>query len=69
VTAFQFNPLLITLLPLLAWHGAVYVRRRSRNEVASFAIRPVWLWLFLGIALAFSILRNLPGTPFATLPQ
>ena len=69
MTAFRFNPLLIALLPVLAWHGAVYVRRKMRNEEASFAIRPARLWLFLGVALAFSILRNLPGVPFATLPQ
>jgi hypothetical protein len=69
VTAFRYNPMLIVLVPLLAWHGAVYVRRKWRDEAVSFAVRPAWLWLFLGAALAFSILRNVPGIPFGTLPQ
>jgi hypothetical protein len=69
VTAFRFNPMLITLLPLLAWHSARYLMRKSKGEAASFAVRPAWFWLFLAAALAFGILRNLPAIPFSSLPQ
>jgi hypothetical protein len=30
-------------------------------------LRPGWLWLFLAAVLIVSVLRNLPGAPFAML--
>jgi len=30
-------------------------------------VRPIWLWLILVAVLVVSVLRNLPGAPFALL--
>jgi hypothetical protein len=67
VTAFRYNPMLITLLPFLAWYGARYLRQKGSGEPAML-LRPWWLWVVLGIGLAFGILRNVPGIPFLALP-
>jgi hypothetical protein len=66
-TAFRFNPVLIVSLPILAWVGARYGRQKARNEPVSLGLRPLWLWLILAAVLVVSVLRNLPGAPFALL--
>ena len=66
-TAFRFNPVLVVSLPILAWLGTRYVWQKSRNEPASLGLRPLWLWLILAAVLVVSVLRNLPGAPFALL--
>ena len=66
-TAFRFNPVLVVSLPILAWVGVRYGWRKARNEPVAPGVRPVWLWLFLGAVLVVSVLRNLPGAPFALL--
>jgi hypothetical protein len=68
VTAFRFNPLLVVSLPLLAWFGAVQTVRKASHQPA-LAVRPAWLWALLVVLVAFTVLRNVPGVPFATLPQ
>ncbi|HYG35377.1 MAG TPA: DUF2752 domain-containing protein [Clostridia bacterium] len=67
--AFRLNPLLILSLPALLWFGVLCLKRRAGQPQANTSIRPLWLWLALGIGLAFSIWRNMPGTPFALLPH
>jgi|SRR5208337_2725222 len=66
-TAFRFNPVLVVSLPILAWIGARYRWRKARNEPASLGLPPFWLWLILVAILVVSVLRNLPGAPFALL--
>jgi hypothetical protein len=66
-SAFQFNPMLIASLPFLAWWGGRHALRRARNQPVALDLRPVWLWLFLGTVVVFSVLRNLPGSTFALL--
>ena len=66
-TAFRFNPVLIVSLPILAWAGARYAGRMARHEPASLRVQPLWLWLALAAVLLVSVLRNLPGAPFALL--
>ena len=69
VTAFRYNPMLITLLPILGWYGARFLRQISRGKPAApIAVRPRWLWVLLGLGLMFAILRNVPGIPFLALP-
>ena len=41
--------------------------RKPQDQPASLGLRPVWLWLMLAAVLVVSVLRNLPGTPFALL--
>ena len=66
--AFRFNPLLVASLPFLAWFGARQTVRKAMNQPAS-DIRPRWLWLLLVVLIGFTLMRNVPGMPFATLPQ
>jgi hypothetical protein len=68
VTAFRFNPLLVAMLPFLVWFGAAQTVRKARNQPA-LGIRPKWLWTLLGVLIAFTLIRNVPGLPFPTLPQ
>lgn len=65
--AFRFNPMLVVSLPILAWLGARYGLRKAGNQPASLGVRPLWLWLFLAAVLVVSVLRNVPGAPFAML--
>ena len=65
--AFHFNPVVIVSLPILAWIGARYGWQKVRNQPASLGFRPLWLWLILTAVLVVSVLRNLPGAPFALL--
>ncbi len=71
-TAFQFNPLLVTLTPLVVWSGlAAWRRGRTRLAAAqgSMLTSGKWLWLCLGLGLAFTVWRNIPGTFFSNLPK
>ncbi len=65
--AFRFNPMLVVSLPLLLWLGAKYALQQARNQPVTVGVRPLWLWLALVAVLVVSVLRNLPGTPFAIL--
>ena len=67
VTAFRFNPLLIVSLPFVFWFGARFARQKARSQPLSLGLRPAWLWLILAAVLVVSVLRNLPGAPFALL--
>lgn len=64
-SAFHFNPLLVVSLPWLLAYWTVRIHRGYRG-LAPPKLRPAWILLFLSGALAFGILRNLPG-PFAVL--
>ncbi|MEI6781467.1 MAG: DUF2752 domain-containing protein [Verrucomicrobiota bacterium] len=65
--AFRFNPVLVVSLPLLSWLGTRFALQKARHHPFSLGLRPVWLWLILAAVLVFSVLRNLPGAPFAML--
>ena len=66
-SAFRFNPILIVSLPMLAWFATRVGLQKPANQPASLAVRPLWLWLVLVAVLVVSVLRNLPGAPFAVL--
>ena len=57
-TAFRFNPLAISLLPVI---GYLAVRREEG------LLKPVWIWTLLGVVVAFGVLRNIPVYPFTLL--
>jgi hypothetical protein len=65
--ALQFNPMLIVSLPFLFWYGVRFALQKARNQPLSIGLRPGWLWLILSAMLLVSVLRNLPGAPFALL--
>jgi hypothetical protein len=66
--AFRFNPVLVLSLPLCAWFIGAYTVRKSKDQPMNLALPAKWIWLLAAIVLAFSIWRNLPGSPFAMLP-
>jgi hypothetical protein len=67
--AFHFNPILVLSLPLCGCLAGLYSFRMTHNQTARARVSPKWIWIGLSIILAFSIWRNLPGSPFALLPQ
>jgi hypothetical protein len=69
VTAFRFNPLLVTLLPLVTGFAAVYCVRKMEGKTVGFGVTSKWLWAVLGIAVVFTVWRNIPGGGLAMLPQ
>lgn len=70
--AFQFNPLLVTFMPFGLWFGlAAWRRSATRAAVAESGsvASGKWLWLCLGVGLAFTVWRNIPGTAFWNVPK
>jgi hypothetical protein len=59
--ASRSNLLLLLCLPCFAWRALRFAIARLRGLPATFAIRPVWLWTFLCVAVIFTVLRNLSG--------
>jgi hypothetical protein len=58
--AFRFNALLALSLPAACWLGGRHVLRWFKNQPATIAIRPAWMWGGLVVMLLFGVLRNLP---------
>ena len=56
--AFHFNPLAITLLPVM---GYLFVRGEENT------LKSIWIWTLLGVVVAFGVLRNIPVYPFTLL--
>jgi Protein of unknown function (DUF2752) len=56
--AFRSNVLAISLLPLA---GYLMVWGGQRQ------LKPTWIWLLLGVAIAFGVLRNIPVYPFTLM--
>jgi hypothetical protein len=66
VAAFQSNPLLMVLLPVIGFIGIRWLQRgRAMFETDSLLLRPVTALTLLGVTIAFGVLRNLPGPAFA----
>lgn len=65
VQALHFNALLVLSLPLFAWW--LYRSLKQRYQAGPpVVIRQGWLWFYLGLWLAFGILRELPVPLFAS---
>jgi hypothetical protein len=58
--AMHFNVLFVLLLPAACWVGLSHALAGIQGRAAPAAVQPKWLWLALGLMLAFGILRNLP---------
>ena len=56
--AFRFNPLAISLLPVVG-----YLAVRGERV----ALKPIWIWTLLGVVVVFGVLRNVPVYPFTLL--
>ena len=62
--ALRFNAFVVLSLPLFAWLGFDFCRRKKIQEPA-LQLRPVWLWLYLTAFATFGIVRDLLGPWFA----
>jgi hypothetical protein len=58
--AFEFNPLLVLSLPPLGCFAAALVIRTIQGRQLQMVRSTKWLWIGLGLVLAFGIWRNLP---------
>lgn len=61
--AVQMNALLLVLLPALAWSwGSWFYQslRPSKVPLTTLRLKPRWIWMFLGVLIAFAVIRNLP---------
>jgi len=59
--ALKDNALFVLALPPLAVWGARFVVQKLRNQPTAFQLHPKMVWLFLVVALVFTVLRNLPA--------
>jgi hypothetical protein len=67
-TAFRLNALVVLGLPIGAWLGARWLRRRASGPPQPpLGARPIWLWTILAVLMVFGILRNLPVPLLARL--
>jgi hypothetical protein len=58
--AFHYNELLTLLSPVALCLGSfAAIRKWQRKPVPHWLANPAWLWIFLSMALAFAIARNL----------
>ena len=62
--ALRDNALFVLALAGLIVRGAWFAARKLRHRPASLAVSPKALWAFLVVAVAFSVLRNLPAFSF-----
>ena len=62
--ALRDNALFILALVVLMLRGVWFAARKIRHQPASLAVPPRALWALLVIAIAFSVLRNLPAFSF-----
>jgi len=62
--ALRDNALFILALAGLMVRGLWFAVRKIRRQPATLAVQPKALWVFLAIAIAFSVLRNLPAFSF-----
>ncbi len=59
--ALHDNALLVLSLAALAGRGAWFAVRKARNPSIVPFLPPKALWVFLAIAMVFTVLRNLPA--------
>jgi len=59
--ALKDNALFVLTLTALAVWGVRFAGRKMRGQPATLGVPPKFLAAFLGVALAFAVLRNLPA--------
>jgi len=62
--ALRDNALFVLALAALAARGAWFAARKIRRQPATLAVPSKAWWMFLLVAIAFSVLRNLPAFSF-----
>lgn len=65
IGAFEFNPLLLITLPLLAYFLFAYTRSAiTGRAMPQFHIAPRYIWMFTVLVVAFWVFRNTTLYPF-----
>ena len=59
--AFTYNPLLVSLVPVALGTALWLVFQKSSGKSLRLPIKPLCLWLLLGVGVVFAVVRNLPG--------
>jgi hypothetical protein len=59
--ALKDNALFVLALVALAVWSARLLLRKMQNRPVQFSVMPKILWFLLGLAFAFTVIRNLPG--------
>jgi Protein of unknown function (DUF2752) len=59
--ALKDNALLVLALLGLAVRSGHFILRKLKNQPATFNLSPKLLWSLLALAVAFAVVRNLPG--------
>ncbi|MCW5554456.1 MAG: DUF2752 domain-containing protein [Verrucomicrobiae bacterium] len=59
--AFRLNALFVLTLAVGGWVAARFAWAFLRRQPAKFTVRTSWCWLFLAVALVFTVVRNLPA--------
>ena len=62
--ALHLNALLVLALPVFAGAAWRQFWRWRRGEALGLVVRTGWVWVALGLSLAFTVLRNFPGFAF-----
>lgn len=61
IEAARLNALLLLCLAGVAWLALRFALANLRRQRFTFSVPTAWLWAFLSVAVAFGVLRNLPG--------
>jgi hypothetical protein len=59
--AFAYNPLLTSLIPAVAAAAVWVLFHRAAGKPLRWPIKPLCLWLLLGVSVVFAVVRNLPA--------
>jgi hypothetical protein len=59
--AWGMNPLLVVVLPFLAWAWLAWVRREVRGAPRTRLAHPAWLYALAALIVAYWVLRNVPA--------
>ena len=63
--AMDQNVLLVAVLPFLAWRWVAWVSSSARESITRPRLTAAtWIYMFLGLVVAFWVVRNIPGVPF-----
>jgi hypothetical protein len=67
VGAFQFNPFMFLLLPILLYALARHTNAVFRDQPSKGKqLNPAFIWMFFVVMMSFWIFRNTPFYPFVS---
>jgi len=64
LVALHDNALFVLALAALGIRGVWFLKQRFSHRTVRYFTPPVALWVLLGVALVFAVLRNLPAFSF-----